>query len=213
MIYLYCKLERMISMAKFRNVRCQHCEITDTSRDDMVFEMVGDTKPVRKNYHKHCWESHLKHREFLAHEMTLKDELNETLKEIYGVKEIPSQAWALLEKLRGGNPVFGAKQVIGKRYREGYEYPLIKETFEYCSDTIEYWNGVKNFDGFMGAFKYALSIVIDKVYTVEQRVKTREKQELLITKHLEVVEDNDSEFVESYKKKEKPKTDITDFLD
>lgn len=193
--------------------KCQHCEISDTHEDDMEFEMVGDKKPVKRRYHKHCWQEHLKDKEFKADEQVKKDALNEVLKEIYGVKEIPNHAWALLEKLRGGNPVFGAKQNIGKRYKEGYEYPLIKETFEYCSDTIEYWNSVKNFDGFMRAFKYALSIIIDKIYVVEQRVKQREKQEILIEKHIENMEDGSQGFESSYKKPSKSNTDITDFLD
>lgn len=198
-----------------RKVKCQFCGVTDTPKDEMEFEMVGETKPVRKNYHKHCWEKHLKHKEFIADEMVKKNELNEVLKQIYGVKEIPNQAWVLLEKLRGGNPVFGAKQQTGKRYREGYEYPLIKETFEHCSDTIEYWNGVKNFNGFMSAFKYALSIVIDKIYVVEQRIESAKKQQAMIEKHLEKVVEAEEEdvFKTNYKRKEKANADITDFLD
>lgn len=193
-----------------RNVKCQWCNISDTPKDQMEFELVGEK--TKKYYHKDCWDKYLKHKEFLADEMLKKNELNEVLKDIYGVKELPNQAWVLLEKLRGGNPVFGAKQQIGKRYREGYEYPLIKETFEYCSDTIEYWNGVKNFNGFMSAFKYALSIVIDKIYIVEQRVENVKKQQAMMEKHLEKVEDTYEEFKTGFKKKTK-NTDITDFLD
>lgn len=178
----------------------------------MMVEKVGEK--TNKYYHKHCWDDHLKHKEFLADEMAKKDELNEVIKEIYGVKELPNQAWVFLEKLRFGNPVFGAKQKTDKRYREGYEYPLIKATFEYCSDTIEYWNSVKNFNGFMGAFKYALSIIIDKIYVVEQRMENIKKQQVMMEKHIETVDNTHEEFTTGFQKKTKKKNaDITDFLD
>lgn len=196
-----------------RLVTCQWCKIKDTPKDEMMFEMTNGKKPIRKNYHKHCWEDYLKHKEFLTEEQRKKDELNEVLKEIYGVKEIPNSAWVLLEKLRGGNPIFGKQQQVTKRYKEGYDYSLIKETFEYCSDTIEYHNRTKTFNGFMGAFKYALAIIIDKIYVVEQRVKNREKQQLLIEKHIENVDVEEHVFETTYRKPKKSKADISDFLD
>lgn len=201
-------------MAKKTTWKCQHCGLIDTHEDDMEFEMVGVTKPVKKRYHKECFEQHLIDKAFKAEEQIKKDALNETIKEIYGVKELPNPAWTMLEALRGGNPVFrGKQQNMGKRYKEGYDYLLIKATFEYCSDTIEYWNGVKPFNGFMGAFTYAMSIIIDKVYVVEQRVKHQEKQEILIDKHLENTENSNQEFETNYKKPSKSNADITDFLD
>lgn len=193
-------------------VKCQFCNNKDTDRKEMNFELASNGK-TKKYYHKDCWNDYLEHKEFIKDEMVKKDELNEALKNLYGVKEIPNQAWVLLEKLRGGNPVFGAKQQIGKRYREGYEYPLIKETFEYCEDTINYWLGAKNFEGFMGAFKYSLSIVIDKIYYVEQRAKEREQRESMVEKHVEKADNDESYFESNYKKPSKTKSDISDFLD
>ncbi|AYP68363.1 hypothetical protein PQE75_gp116 [Bacillus phage vB_BcoS-136] len=197
-------------MAK-KTRKCQMCK-EQGLLEEMQFELVGKTKPVKKYYHNHCYQEFLKEKEFKAKEQMEKDELNEVIKNIYGIKEIPSQAWVLLEKLRGGNPVFG-KQNIGKRYKEGYEYPLIKETFEHCSDTIEYWNSVKDFNGFMGAFRYALTIVIDKIYYVEQRMKERESKKKLIEQHTIEMKSHEQEFESNYKKKTSNTTDISDFLD
>jgi hypothetical protein len=200
-------------MAK-RTVKCQKCGISDTPKEEMEFYLAGNKKPQKKYYHKgECWQAYLKDKAFKAEEQVKKDLLNDTLKEIYGVKEVPSSAWTLLEALRGGNPVFGARQNMSKRYKEGYDYILIKETFEHCSETIEYYNRTKNFDGFLGAFKYALTIIIDKIYFVEQRKKERERQQLKIDKHLESVEENNQVFETNYKKPAKNKSDITDFLD
>jgi len=196
-----------------RKVKCQWCNVTDTPRSEMEFELVGQAKPVRKYYHKHCYKDFLVDKEFKAGEQAEKDELTEVIKRIYGVKDVPRQAFPLLEALRNGEKVFGARQQIGKRYKEGYKYSLIRETFEHIEDTIHYWNGVKDFNGFMGAFKYALSIVIDKIYYVEQRVKERESKARLIDKHVENLEYEDQAFESNYKKPSKTQADITDFLD
>lgn len=192
-------------------VKCQWCEIKDTDRKEMEVEVIQQKKPVNKYYHKHCWKKYQERKSIIAKEMPLKDELNEVIKQIYGVEELPNQAWIMLENLRAGNPVF-KKQTIGKRYRQGYEYPLIKATFEHCSETIEYWNGVKNFDGFMGAFRYAMSIIIDKIYVVEQRLEDQKRQQMMIEKHVEKVAEPE-EFVSAYKEKKKDSGDFTDFLD
>ena len=192
--------------------KCQYCKIDDTLKEDMEFEMVGIKKPVAKFYHKDCFQKHLEDKAFKEEERKKKDELNEVIKEIYGVKEVPNSAWVLLEKLRNGEPIFGPRQKMNKRYKEGYDYILIKETFEYCSDTIEYYNGLKDFNGFMGAFKYALSIIIDKIYIVEKRMQEKEHQRTLMKKH-EIEVDMDVSSHSNYKKPSKSNTDISSFLD
>jgi hypothetical protein len=191
--------------------KCQYCKDKGLL-EDMKIEIVGQAKPVRKFYHENCHNEFLKEKAFKEKEQSELDELTETIKSIYGVKDLPRQAFSLLQKLRNGDPVFGAKQKTGKRYKQGYEYTLIKETFEHCSETIHYWNSVKGFEGFMGAFKYALTIIIDKIYFVEQRVKERESKKAMIDKHVAEVEYDEHIFEHSYKKKSSD-TDITNFLD
>jgi hypothetical protein len=191
--------------------KCQWCK-EQGLLEEMKMELVGKTKPVKKFYHKTCMDDYEKDKAFKAQEAVELDKLVEVLKDIYGVKEISKQAYTLIQKLRNGEKVFGSKQQTGKRYKKGYEYSLIAETFEHCSDTIAYWNGVKGFEEFTSAFKYALTIVIDKIYFVEQRSKEREKKKALIEKHMEEVKHTD-DFESSYKKKEKSKADISDFLD
>lgn len=191
--------------------KCQWCK-KEGILDDMTFEMVGKTKPVKKFFHKICHEEYLKDKKFKEKELMELDELVNTIKNIYGVKELPRTAYTLLQNLRNGERVFGNRQQVGKRYKQGYKYSLIKDTFEYCSDTIEYWNSVKNFDSFMSAFKYALTIVIDKIYYVEQREIEKEKKKRMIEKHLQEVTDSGI-FESSYKKVSKNTADISDFLD
>lgn len=199
-------------MAK-RTRKCQVCGIDDTLMEEMECEIVGVKTKIPKYYHKKCYGKHLKEKKFKEEEQVKMDALNETLKEIYGVSQIPSQAWTLLQNMRNGEPVFGKRQRLSHRYKQGYDYLLIRDTFDYVSDTIEYHNRTKNFDGFMKAFKYGLAIVIDKIYFVELRNEKREQQKKMIEKHFETVSAEDMEFKSSYKRKEKSNTDITEFLD
>ncbi|AGI11793.1 hypothetical protein X915_gp101 [Bacillus phage vB_BanS-Tsamsa] len=196
-------------MAK-KTRKCMRCKIDDTLMEEMEFEVVGEKRPLKKFYHKACYKEHLAEKQFKVEEAEKLDKLVHKIQEIYGVSSLPNQAYPFLQKLRNGEPVYG-KQQVTKRYKEGYDYLLIEETFDYCSSTIEYYNSVKNFDGFMSAFRYALSIIIDKIYLVEQRVKSRERAEIVAEKHMAQVEQEES-YSSNYKKPTKT-NDITDFLD
>lgn len=201
-------------MAKMTR-KCQRCKIDDTHKDEMAVEFVGEKK-IRKHYHKECYEKHLKEKAFREKEAKELDDLRLTIEKIYGLTKnpLPKSAYPFLQKLRNGEQIFG-NQKMGKRYKEGYSYPLIQETFEHIEDTIHYWNSVKNFNGFMNAFKYALSILIDKIYIVEQRATKREQQDKMIEAHLKNIKQNDNEqiYETNYKKPAKTQADITDFLD
>jgi len=199
-------------MAK-KTRKCQWCNLDDTLMEDMKFEVVGEKRPIKKFYHKHCHELFLERQAFLDKEAKELDELRLVIEEIYGVQKqgLSKEAYSLLQKLRNGEPVF-KKQNTGKRYKQGFTYPLIKETFEHCSDSIEYYNRVKNFTGFMNAFRYALTVIIDKIYVIELRAIEREKQKIQMEKHIEKMDVEEQVFETNYKKPSKAK-DITDFLD
>lgn len=192
-----------------KQAMCQLCKIK-ALKEDMEFEMVGTKTPLAKYYHKGaCWETRLKEKAFNEIESKELDDLVEIIKEIYGVKLIPSNSYPFLQALRNGTKFFGKNDY---KYKQGYSYDLIAETFNYVSESIEYANRTKSFNGFNNALRYGLAIVCDKLSVVEQRRNLREKQSILIDKHLESIESED-EFVSSYKKKDKSKSDITDFLD
>lgn len=192
-----------------RTIKCNKCGISDTIKDELEFELVGE-KQLKKYYHKGCFQEHLKDKVFKAQERVELDKLVEVIKDIYGVKLIPNGVYPFLQDLRNGNKFFGKHDY---KYKEGYTYDLIAETFSYCSDTIEYWNAKKSFNGFSHALRYGLAIVCDKLSIVEQRRKQREKQKQLINIHLENADAEDNEFETSYKKSKKSNADITDFLD
>ena len=193
-----------------RMLKCQRCGVADTEKEDLEFDLVGEKKPVKKYYHKSCFQEHLKDKEFRAKESEELDKLIEVIKKIYGVKVIPNTVYPYLQDLRNGTRFFGK---FDYKYKKGYTYDLIAETFEYCSDTIEYWNGRKSFNGLSGALKYGLAIVCDKLSVVEQRRKRKEEQRMFIDKHFENVKEDSHEFESGYKKPTKNKNDNTNFLE
>jgi uncharacterized protein YlaI len=188
--------------------KCQFCK-AQGHVDDMTFEMTTGKRPVKKFYHNECYKNYLKDKEFKAKEAVELDKLVEKIKEIFGAKAIPSSIYPYLQDLRNGTRFFGKHDY---KYKQGYTYDLITETFDYCSETIEYWLSVKNFNGLTSALKYSLAIVCDKLQVVENRRKQREKQRALIEKHIENVDVENQEFISSYKKKNDATSNL-DFLD
>lgn len=197
--------------------KCYWCNVTDTNMQDMEFVMVGETNPKKKHYHKgECWEAYLEKKAFIEKELKELDDLRLYLEDLYGLvkQDLPKGAYSMLQKIRNGEPALRNQKNMGKRYKEGYTYPIIQETFDYCSDTIEYWNKRKKFDSFMGGFIYALTIVIDKLYYIDQRSIERERIKALADKHLKEVEAQGAvEYKSNYKKPSKSNADISDFLD
>lgn len=189
-----------------RNIRkCRWCKVS-SPKEEMVVEYVGKKKTPRY-YHEHCYQEYLKDKEFKERERRELGKLIEVIKQIYGVKTVPKSVYPYLQDLRNGTQFFGR---YGYKYKQGYPYDLIAETFEYCSETIQYWLSVKKFDGFMGAFKYGLAIIADKLPIVEQRRKQREKERKLIARHIEQIQGY--EFETSYRRSSNT-VDISRFLD
>lgn len=191
-------------------VKCQVCNVKDTEREEMEVEVVGTKTPQKKYFHKDCYQEHLENKAFKEKERIELDGLVEKIKEIYGVKVIPNNAYPYLQDLRNGTKFFGKNDY---KYKEGYSYDLIAETFDYCSETIEYYNRKLKFNGFNNALRYGLAIVCDKLSIVEARRVDRARQEIQIEKHIEDMKNNENSFDTNYKKPTKHNNDITEFLD
>jgi len=171
-------------------------------------ETVEGKKTTYRYYHMKCFEIAEYERAFRQHERKEMDELCEVIKEIYGVTTIPSTIFPYIQDLRNGTRFFGKNDY---KYKKGYSYQLIAETFRFCSSTIEYYNSTKTFNGFTHAFKYGLTIVCDKLSLVENRLRNQAQQELIADLHLERASEREEEFQTSYKPK--TKKDNLDFLD
>lgn len=197
-------------MAK-RTVKCQYCEVSDTPKEEMAYDLVGK-KETKKYIHHGCFQDYLEDKAFKEKERQEMDILVEVIKDIYNVKVLPNSAYPFLQDLRNGNRFFGKYDY---NYKKGYSYALIAETFEYCSETIQTYNEIKDFKGsVVNALRYGLAIVCDKLAYVEKRKAVKEVEGLKIAKRMEKIEKGEQRFESNYKKPDKSKkVNISDFLD
>lgn len=201
---------------QMREVTCQWCK-GKSPKDQMAVQVTGKKRKINKYYHQDkCYNEFLEDKEFKRLEAERKDNLVQEIQRIYAVKALPSTVFPLLEALRNGNRIFG-KQNMTKRYKQGYEYELIQETFAYCEDRIDYSVKVKNFNDITGAIKYGLSIVINHIHTVEKMIETRNAHAELAKEKAKAMRDSqtyiedDAVFKTSFKRADAET--LSDFLD
>lgn len=199
-----------------RKLICRWCG-EKSPRPEMQKVVTGNKTKVNKYYHKEeCYEEFLMEEEFKKVEQEKRDSLYNKVMDIYDTKALPNSFYIQIEGLRHGNRVFKT-QNMGKRYREGYDYDLIEETYEESRDAIEWSLKNKAFVNLSNALNYGLSIIINNIYGVEKRRERMESRE-----HMEEVAENVKlensggqpfdEFETSYKPKEKD-DDFFDIFD
>lgn len=197
-----------------RKLKCQWCG-EKSIRDEMKQVKKGK---VNQYYHAlNCYDEYIAEEEFKKKEAIERDSLYNKVMKIYGVKALPTTYFMRIEALRHGNRVF-TKQAMSKRYRQGYEYSLIEETYDYSEDSIIWSLNNKAFDNMANALNYGLTIIVNNIYAVEKRKQAKTSRE-----HFEKISENvkeDSEnipdeigFESSYKKKDTDNNDFFDMLD
>lgn len=193
-----------------RKLICRWCG----NKSEIEFMEKVTKGKTNKYYHKEeCYEAYLKEEEFKAEEALKRDSLYQKVMDIYDVKALPTSYYMQIEDLRHGNRIF-KNQKIGKRYREGYDYDLIEETYDESRSAIEWSLKNKAFVNLSNMLNYGLSIVINKIYEVERKRDTVKKRE-----HMEEITNNTKDpmvfddFETSYKKKKEDNEDFFDMLD
>ena len=146
-----------------RKLICRWCG----NKSEIEFMEKVTKGKTNKYYHKEeCYEAYLKEEEFKVEEALKRDSLYQKVMDIYDVKALPTSYYMQIEDLRHGNRIF-KNQKIGKRYREGYDYDLIEETYDESRSAIEWSLKNKAFVNLSNMLNYGLSIVINKIYEVE----------------------------------------------
>lgn len=197
----------MIFVAKERTKKCAWCKISDTPKSQMEEVKAGEKN--FNHYHKGtCYESYLQEKANKEKESAELDVLVEVIKKIYGVKVLGNNAYNLLYGIRNG----ATHSNKNNKAKKGYDFLLIAETFEYCTDTIEYWNAKKDFNGMDNALRYGLSIVSSKLPVVEKRKKEREKNKIAVEEHTKNIEFEEQVFESNFDNKKK-KDVIGDLFD
>lgn len=186
--------------------KCFHCKEKD-SKSNMVELIEDESLDLKRYFHKDCYNSFLKEKEFKNKELLELDELVKTIKDIFEITIVPKDVFVIINNIRNGESFSGKKKNTTKRYKEGYTYSLINETFKHCRESIIYSLKTKEFNGLMNSFRYAMAIVVDKLSLVEKRIKKSEKRKELeeIKGQVRIKEGKADSFVSNYKKERKTK--------
>ena len=182
-----------------REVKCVYCEKYD-NKDIMT--------NLKKRYiHYECMEKHKKDIEFKKREKKELDRLVEYIKEVHNIKVIPNTFYAPIQDLRNGNTRRG--KIIGEiKSKEGYEYNVIRYTYRRYKGNIDWAIRNKSFKGTLNMLRYTLTIVIDKINSVNndyQKSKVAKKREDSFIQ-------NEKRAKEYKYTKTKSKNDISDIL-
>lgn len=196
-----------------RKLKCRWCG-ESSPRPEMKKVVTGKKTKVNKYYHKdECYDEFIAEEEFKKVEQEKRDSLYKVVMEIYNTKALPNSFYIQIEGLRHGNRVFKT-QNMGKRYREGYDYDLIEETYLESKDAIEWSLKNKAFVNLGNALNYGLSIIINNIYGVEKRRERMESREHMEEVAENVKLDNHGETIfDDFETSYKPKKKDDDFFD
>lgn len=193
-------------MASRTQRKCQWCKEYGNI-DEMIYILQGKTK---KFYHQNCYQEYLKDKEFKAKERQELDELVEVIKKVFGVKRLPNSVYPYLQDIRNGTQFFGK---YNYKYKNGYSYKLIAETFDYCEYVIQDSIRRKGFNDFMTAFKYGLAIVVNKLPFVERKKQEAEMRKAVAESFMQNIDIDDLTFTERKRQSSRQENDISEFLD
>ena len=187
-------------------VKCRVCG-EKNEKDQMEKVQKGS---VNHYYHSTCLQKHLKYQAFIDKELTERDQLWETIKEIHGMINIPSDFFSQwIQRFRNGTIVEKGKMI--KKYKKGVPYSVMNDAYRLCEKDIKYHKASKNFNADMPELIYGFKIVINKVneaYAKQARKAKQQQQKNVVHEHEIVDETPKTQY--KYRKDDK---DISDFLD
>lgn len=179
-----------------RKVKCKFCAISDTPKSEMIMEVRKTAKNEYKDYfHEACYPDYLEEKAFKEEESRQRDELNETLKEIFMRPQMGGYVWTLLTAVRNGDEIGLINgRYKAQRYREGVTYSKLNEAFKYSQEDIDWALRNKDFNTSITEFKYCLQIAVGNLINVETKEENYER----IAEHLELMGDTEEEYVPSF---------------
>lgn len=154
------------------NVTCFWCKVKEDKTS-----MIQETN--KKYYHKKgCHQAYIKDKTFKAKERQEKDDLTDTIVRIMGYsgrQSMPSSFFSsYLEPYRNDDVMYGK---LEKKYKKGFSYKTIEDTFLYCEANIRKYVGLKreknSFKDILGELRYAWKIVRENVENMlKEEIKT-----------------------------------------
>lgn len=178
----------------------------------------------KKYYHRiDCHQEFIKDKEFKQKEREELNSLTDTIVEIMGYTNrhsIPDSFYSsYLQPFRNDDVLFGK---IEKKYKEGFSFKTIEETFIYCKNDIKKYVSMKRekgeFQNTMHELRYTWKIVRDNIENMFKAKKKETKRNIQITNlhdNLEMISRVNETIKESQKyiQKDSDEIDITTLLD
>jgi hypothetical protein len=199
-------------------VKCQYCNLKDTEREQMMKITKEHTngKKTNKYYHHECYNIFIEEEKVNEKEQEEKDRLNDIIKDIHEIKtpHLPEAFWIRLNELRHGSIYIGRK--TKKRYKEGFSFHVIAETYLYCKDSIKFYKKTKGFKSTTQELNYCYTVICDKITYVKKKLEKKEFEKAkkqAETKKQQENMDITHETRETVKyKKQKREDDLSEFL-
>lgn len=185
------------------HVKCQHCGIKNTDRNEMKFiEIKSKTseRVTKKYFHPECFDDYKKAMKEKEIEKSQLDSLYSTIKKILNVSALPHSAFIRLANARNG--VNSVQENQGQK--AGYTYAEIEEGFIRCEGEIVYALDRKDFDSFYNLFGYVMGIVVSELaqYSIEKR-KAEDSQRM--ADYQSNLDDDYDDFLSQKNIRKKPK--------
>lgn len=180
-----------------RKIKCKFCGVSDTPKSELIMiTRRTPKKELKEYYHDKCYPNFLKEKAESEKESRQKDELNETLKELFMRPQMGTPVWMLISAVRNGDEIGLINgRYKAQRYREGVTYDKLNEAFKYSADDIDWALRNKDFNNAMTEFKYCLQIAVGNLIHVETKEENYER----VAKHLELMgEPDEDEYVSSF---------------
>lgn len=199
-------------MSSIRPTKCQFCAVKDRR------EKIKGIHP--KGYiHSDCVDKYLKKKNFLEKERKEKDELVDTIVRIMGYssrQSIPSSFYSgYLEPFRNNSDLI--RKI--KKYKEGFDYRTIKETFEYCEKDIKKYIAIKrengDFKNTIQELRYAFGIVknnIENYMRIKKRIELIRKRQESKIESMNKKDYLNKDLNVEIKKRKYDDLDISDFI-
>ncbi|KAF6565330.1 hypothetical protein G9G63_09220 [Paenibacillus sp. EKM202P] len=154
-------------------------------------DMIRETD--KRHYHReYCHEKWKRERIFKQKEQQELDSLIDTIVKIHklqGRYSVPKTFYPFIQDLRNDSVLFGR---LDKKYKQGTSYEVIKNTYEYCSEKIEWARGNKEFKTLMAELKYCFAIVknnIENSIRASRQTQRNQVESEVLNKHIESMSD------------------------
>lgn len=194
-----------------RNRKCKFCGVADTPSIDMQeLNLEGMPASDKGFYHVACVPTYMQTREVLNEENKQKNELNDTIKKIYGIAFVPNFMWILFNDLHAG---ITNKSVVSLRLKppkKGIAYEVMTEAYRLSAQPIRYMIEKGAVVGTENQLKYGYKVMYSKLNDAYINIKNKNKA---VTKHEMTKEvDISSEDQVQYVKKDRH-VDMSGLLD